>query len=99
MLFSSTTTPADTAACLAAVDLLEGSEILVEKLWENARYLQQGVQSLGFDTGNSQTPTLPIMLGDAGTAKQFSRSLFDNGVFAMGIGFPTVRKVWHASAL
>ncbi len=90
VLFSSATTPADTAACLAAVELLEGSEILVEKLWENARYLQQGVQSLGFDTGNSQTPILPIMLGDAGTAKQFSRSLFDNGVFAMGIGFPTV---------
>jgi len=89
-LFSSATTPADTAACLAAVDLLEESDVLVEKLWENARYLQAGMQSLGFDTGHSQTPILPVMLGDAGLAKTFSQNLFENGVFAVGIGFPTV---------
>ncbi|HEY52983.1 MAG TPA: glycine C-acetyltransferase [Caldilineae bacterium] len=91
-LFSSATTPADTAACLAAVDLLEESEALVEKLWDNARYLQAGMQELGFDTGSSQTPILPIMLGEVGLTKEFSRRLFENGVFAMGIGFPTVPK-------
>ena len=89
-LFSSATTPADTAACLAAVDLLEESEELVQRLWENARYLQADMQKLGFDTGHSQTPILPVMLGDAGLTKQFSRRLFDESVFAMGIGFPTV---------
>ncbi len=91
-LFSSAPTPADTAACLAAVDILEESEELVERLWENAEYLKAGMDALGFDTGHSQTPILPIMLGDAGLAKEFSRKLFENGVFAMGIGFPTVPK-------
>ncbi|NOZ70433.1 MAG: glycine C-acetyltransferase [Chloroflexi bacterium] len=91
-LFSSATTPADTAACLAAVDLLEESEDLVQKLWANARYLQTEMKTLGFDTGNSQTPILPIMLGEAKLAKTFSQRLFDEGVFAMGIGFPTVPK-------
>ena len=89
-LFSSATTPADTAACLAAVDLLEESEELVERLWENARYLRAGMQELGFDTGHSSTPILPVMLGEARLAKTFSRRLFEEGVFAMGIGFPTV---------
>ncbi len=91
-LFSSAPTPADTAACLAAVDILEESEELVERLWENARYLKAGMDALGFDTGHSQTPILPIMLGDAGLAKAFSQRLFENGVFAMGIGYPTVPK-------
>jgi len=90
LLFSSATTPADTAACLAAVDLLEASEERVQQLWENAGYLRQEMQALGFDTGLSQTPILPVMLGDAGLAKQFSRRLFEEGVFAMSIGFPTV---------
>jgi glycine C-acetyltransferase len=91
-LFSSATTPADTAACLAAVDLLEASEALVEKLWANAAYFRDGMQRLGFDTGRSQTPIVPVMLEDAGLAKQFSRALFEAGVFAMSIGFPTVPK-------
>jgi glycine C-acetyltransferase len=89
-LFSSAVTPADTAACLAAVDLLEESEDLVHKLWNNTAYFRAGLQRLGFDTGRSQTPIVPVMLGDAGLAKQFSRDLFDVGVFAMSIGFPTV---------
>jgi glycine C-acetyltransferase len=89
-LFSSAPTPADTAACLAAVAILEESDELVARLWENARYLQKGMAALGFDTGHSQTPILPIMLGDVGLTKTFSRKLFENGVFAMGIGFPTV---------
>ena len=89
-LFSSAVTPADTAACLAAVDLLEESEELVHRLWDNAGYFREGMQRLGFDTGRSQTPIVPVMLGDAGLAKQFSRDLFAAGVFAMSIGFPTV---------
>ncbi len=89
-LFSSAVTPADTAACLAAVDLLEGSEDLVRKLWDNAAYFGAEMRRLGFDTGRSQTPIVPVMLGDAGLAKQFSRELFEAGVFAMSIGFPTV---------
>ena len=91
-LFSSATTPADTAACLAAVDLLEESEALVKKLWDNAAYFRGEMQRLGFDTGRSQTPIVPVMLGDAGLAKQFSRELFEASVFAMPIGFPTVPK-------
>jgi len=91
-LFSSATTPADTAACLAAVDLLEGSDALVQKLWDNAAYFRGEMQRLGFDTGKSQTPIVPVMLGDVGLAKQFSRALFEAGVFAMAIGFPTVPK-------
>jgi glycine C-acetyltransferase len=89
-LFSSATTPADTAACLAAVDLLEESEALVPRLWDNAATFRAGMQRLGFDTGLSQTPIVPVMLGDAGLAKQFSRALFEAGVFAVAIGFPTV---------
>jgi glycine C-acetyltransferase len=91
-LFSSATTPADTAACLAAVDLLEESEALVKQLWDNAAYFRGEMKRLGFDTGRSQTPIVPVMLGDAGLAKRFSRELFEAGVFAMPIGFPTVPK-------
>lgn len=91
-LFSSAITPADTASCLAAVDLLEKSTELVDKLWENTRYFKGEMKRLGFDTGVSTTPITPIMLGDAPLAQQFSRALFDNGVFAMAIGFPTVAK-------
>jgi glycine C-acetyltransferase len=89
-LFSSAVTPADTAACMAAVDLLEESSDLVERLWDNARYFKAGMQQLGFDTGRSQTPIVPVMLGEATLARDFSRKLFENGVFAMAIGFPTV---------
>jgi glycine C-acetyltransferase len=89
-LFSSAVTPADTAACLAAVDLLEESSDLVEKLWSNTEYFKTGMQSLGFDTGRSATPIVPVMLGEAPLAKEFSRKLFENGVFAMALGFPTV---------
>ncbi len=85
-------TPADTAACLAALDLLEGSTELVDSLWKNAEYFKAEMKKLGFDTGLSTTPITPIMLGEAPLAQQFSRELFDNGVFAMSIGFPTVLK-------
>lgn len=89
-LFSSAMTVPDVAACLAAVDILEHSTELVDKLWENTRYFKAELGNLGFDTGSSATPITPIMLGEAAVAQQFSRELFENGVFAMAIGFPTV---------
>ena len=91
-LFSSAVTAPDAAACLAAVDLLEESTTLVDKLWDNAKYFKAEMKKLGFDTGVSETPITPIMLGEATLAQQFSRELFENGVFAMSIGFPTVAK-------
>ena len=91
-LFSSAVTAPDAAACLAAVDLLEESTALVDKLWDNAKYFKAEMKKLGFDTGVSETPITPIMLGEAPLAQQFSRELFENGVFAMSIGFPTVAK-------
>lgn len=89
-LFSSATTPADTAACLAAVDILESSSDLVDRLWSNAEYLKAGFAKLGFDTGVTQTPIVPLMLGEAPLAQKFSARLFEEGLFAMAIGFPTV---------
>ncbi|MGB5933014.1 MAG: glycine C-acetyltransferase [Anaerolineae bacterium] len=89
-IFSSAVTPADTAACIAAVDLLESSTELVDKLWDNTRYFKEGMKSLGFDTGKSETPITPVMLGEAPLAQEFSRRLFEKGVFAMAIGYPTV---------
>ncbi len=89
-LFSSAMTVPDTAACIAAVDILEESTELVDKLWENTNYFKGEMQRLGFDTGESVTPITPVMLGEAPLAQQFSRDLFENGVFAMSIGFPTV---------
>jgi glycine C-acetyltransferase len=89
-LFSSAMTVPDVAACLAAVDVLEASTERVDRLWENAALFRREMQRLGFDTGASQTPIVPIMLGDAPLAQQFSRRLFEEGVFAMAIGFPTV---------
>jgi glycine C-acetyltransferase len=89
-LFSSASPAADVAACLAAVDLLESSTELVDRLWENGRYFKAGMKNLGFDTGVSATPITPVMLGEAALAHQFSRELFQQGVFATALGFPTV---------
>ncbi len=89
-LFSSALTVPDTAACIAAVDLLENSTELVDKLWENARYFKAEMKAMGFDTGVSVTPITPIMLGEVTLAKQFSAELFKEGVFAMALGYPTV---------
>jgi glycine C-acetyltransferase len=89
-LFSSAVTPADVAACIAAVDLLEESTTLVDRLWENGRYFKAEMKNLGFDTGASQTPITPVMLGEATLAQRFSKRLFEAGVFATAIGFPTV---------
>jgi len=89
-LFSSAVTPADVGACIAAVDILESSTERVDRLWANARYFKEEMKKRGFDTGVSTTPITPVMLGEAPLAQQFSRELFEEGVFAMSIGFPTV---------
>ncbi len=89
-LFSSAATVPDTAACLAAVDLLEESTELVDRLWSNAHYFQKELRNMGLDTGVTMTPITPVMLGEVQLARTFSQKLFDNGVFAMALGFPTV---------
>lgn len=89
-LFSSAMTVPDVAACLEAVELLEQSDELVTRLWANGDLFKQEMKALGFDVGHSETPIVPVMLGDAKLAREFSRKLFENGVFAMAIGFPTV---------
>jgi glycine C-acetyltransferase len=89
-LFSSAMNVPDVAACLEAVNILEDSEDLVQRLWQNAAFVKQQLAELGFDVGHSQTPIVPVMLGDAPLAQEFSRSLLQEGVFAMAIGYPTV---------
>ncbi len=89
-LFSSAMTAPDVAACTAAVDILQASTELVDKLWANANLFKREIAAMGFDTGRTQTPIVPIMLGEAKLAQKFSRRLFEEGVFAMAIGYPTV---------
>jgi glycine C-acetyltransferase len=91
-LFSSSLSPADTAAAIAAVDMLESSDEFVTRLWDNTAYFKKGMGELGFDTGVTETPIIPVMLYEAETAQAFSRALFDRGFFGMAIGFPTVPK-------
>ncbi|PYQ09844.1 MAG: 8-amino-7-oxononanoate synthase [Acidobacteria bacterium] len=92
LLFSSAVPPADAAACLAAVEILEKSGDLVERLWANTRRFKEGMRALGFDLGRSETPITPVMIGDAKLAGAFSRKLFEEGIFAMSIGYPTVAR-------
>ncbi len=89
-LFSSAMTVPDVAACLEAVDLLEESDEPVRRLWDNAAFFRKEMAAMGFDTGHSATPIVPVMLGEAPLAQAFSKALFEAGVFAMAIGFPTV---------
>lgn len=89
-LFSSAMTVPDVAACLEAVDMLETSDELVKRLWSNAEFFKGEMKRMGFDVGHSSTPIVPVMLGEAPLAQDFSRRLFEEGVFAMAIGFPTV---------
>ena len=89
-LFSTSHPPAVAAACLAAIDVLLAEPELIERLWDNARHFKAGLQRLGFDTGNSETPITPVIVGAGALAHRFSDRLFEEGVFAMGIGFPTV---------
>lgn len=91
-LFSTSHPPSVAATCIAAFEVLEEEPGLVKRLWDNTRFFKAGLQKLGFNTGHSETPITPVMVGDATLAHEFSRQLFLNGVFAMGIGYPTVAK-------
>lgn len=91
-LFSSSHPPAVTAACIAALDVLEGDPQRIEKLWANSKHLKEGLKGAGFDIGASETPITPVMVGDTEKAKRMSARLFEEGVFALSIGFPTVPK-------
>ncbi|MEN9407285.1 MAG: hypothetical protein RLZZ455_501 [Candidatus Parcubacteria bacterium] len=91
-MFSSALTIPDTAALLEAVKILSSSDSLVKKLWANAAYLKEGFRRLGFDTGHSETPITPVMLGDEELALRFSQKLMQQGVFASAIRFPMVPK-------
>ena len=89
-LFSSAVTAADVAACIAAVDNLIASDTLVKQLWQNTECFQKKMKQIGFNLGNTKTPITPVMIGDARVAKDFSQKLFEEGVFAQAIGYPTV---------
>jgi glycine C-acetyltransferase len=91
-LFSTSHPPAVAAACLAAVDVLESEPQLIERLWENTRFFKSGLQALGFNTGISESPITPVIVGEASLAMKLSDALFQEGVFAQGIGFPTVAR-------
>lgn len=91
-LFSSAMTVPDAAACLEGVEMLEYSTELVDRLWSNTRLMKEEMTKLGFDIGHSETPIIPLMLGDETLAQNFSRMLFEKGVFAMAIVYPTVAK-------
>lgn len=92
LLFSNALTIADSAAALAGVKILTSSDRLVRKLWDNVKYLKSEFQKLGFNTGESETPITPVMIGDEGKAREFSKRLFELGVFATPIVFPMVAK-------
>jgi glycine C-acetyltransferase len=91
-LFSTSHPPAVAAACLAAFDILEQEPERIANLWANREYWKAGLDDAGFDTGLSETPIVPVLVGEADRAHQFSHLLFDSGVLALGIGFPTVAK-------
>ncbi len=88
--FSSALTVPDTAATLEAVRILSESDELVEKLWDNARYFQKGIKEIGLDTGVTETPITPVMIGEAHQAAEFSKRLLEEKIFAQSIGFPLV---------
>lgn len=89
-LFSSSQPPSVIATCLAGLDVIENEPERLKKLWDNTRYFKEALKKAGFDTGHSETPVTPVMVGDSAKAQEFSRRLFDEGVFALAIVFPTV---------
>jgi len=91
-LFSTSHPPSVAASCLAAFEVLEEEPQLIQRLWDNTNFFKEGLKRLGFDTGMSETPITPVIVGDTALAHQFSRDLFEAGVFAQSIGFPTVPK-------
>ena len=91
-LFSTSHPPAVAAACIAAIDVLTEEPQIIERLWENTRFFKAGLRQLGFNTGVSESPITPVIVGDGALAMRLSDLLFANGVFAQGIAFPTVAK-------
>ncbi|MEH7461381.1 glycine C-acetyltransferase [Bacillus thuringiensis] len=91
-LFSTALTPADAAACMRSIEILMESTELHDRLWENGRYLKQGLKELGFNIGESETPITPCIIGDEVLTQQFSQRLNEEGVYAKSIVFPTVQK-------
>ncbi len=89
-LFSTSLTPAAAGACIEAVNILTESTELHDRLWENGNYLKKGLKELGFDIGHSETPITPCIIGEAAEAQEFSRRLYEEGVYAKSIVFPTV---------
>jgi glycine C-acetyltransferase len=90
VLFSTSHPPSVVATCIAALDILEEDNSLVERLWENTAFFKRGLEQLGFNTGKSETPITPVIVGEGALAMKFSQRLFEEGVFAQGIVFPTV---------
>lgn len=91
-LFSTSHPPAVTAACIEAINVLLEEPELIDKLWDNTKFFKEGLQKLGFNTGKSETPVTPVIVGESALAHKFSDKLFEYGVFAQGITFPTVAK-------
>lgn len=91
-LFSTSHPPSVTAACLAALDVLESEPHWMEQLWDNTRFFKAGLAQAGFNTGRSDSPITPVIVGEAARAAQMSDLLFQRGVFAQSIGFPTVAR-------
>lgn len=89
-LFSTSHPPAVAAACFAAIDVLLEEPELIERLWDNTRFFKNGLKALGFDTGLSESPITPVIVGDGAKAMELSDRLFQEGVFAQGIAYPTV---------
>jgi glycine C-acetyltransferase len=91
-LFSTSHPPSVAATCIAALDLLDSEPQLIDRLWDNARFFKAGLAEAGFDTGLSESPITPVIVGEAALAMTLSDRLFEEGVFAQGIGFPTVAR-------
>src|SRR5213596_135102 len=91
-LFSTSHPPAVAAACIAALDVLEQEPQIIARLWENTRFFKSGLQALGFNTGLSESPITPVIVGDGALAMKLSDGLFAHGVFAQGLAFPTVAR-------
>jgi glycine C-acetyltransferase len=89
-LFSTSLTPADVTACTEALDLLMNSTVLQDKMWENSAYLKDNLKKLGFDIGDSETPITPVIIGEEQATQDFSKRLYEEGVYAKSIVFPTV---------
>ncbi|MGH2494437.1 MAG: glycine C-acetyltransferase [Ktedonobacteraceae bacterium] len=90
VLFSTSHPPSVVATCIAALDILEEDNSLVERLWENTAFFKRGLEQLGFNTGKSETPITPVIVGEGALAMKLSQRLFEDGVFAQGIVYPTV---------